>query len=106
MPDGSGSADRRLAEALAQEFLGAAVRIDRHPGLGGLPVVGTIVDETLETFVVREPGRSRLRRIPKNGAEGWILLGERELPLKGASLRVRPEDRTKRLLGRGRWSYQ
>jgi RNase P/RNase MRP subunit p29 len=106
MPDRSERADRRLAEALAQEFLGASVRIDRHPGLGGLPVEGTIVDETLETFLLREPGRTRLRRIPKTGAEGTILLGERELPLRGVALRVRPEDRTKRLLGRGRWSYQ
>ena len=106
MPAGSGRTDRRLAEGLAQEFLGASVRIDRHPGLGRLPVSGTIVDETLETFVVREPGRARLRRIPKTGAEGTILLGEQELPLKGVALRVRPEDRTKRLLGRGRWSYQ
>lgn len=106
MPHAPPPTDRALAEALAGEFLGAAVRIDRHPGLARLPVEGTIVDETLETFVLREPGRARLRRIPKLGAEGTILLGEHSLPLRGMALRVRPEDRTKRLLGAGRWSYR
>ncbi len=94
-----------LAEALAGEFIGATVRIDRHPGLGRLPLEGTIVDESLETFLIRSPGQLRARRIPKAGAEGTILLGERPLPLRGNALRVRPEDRPKRLLGRGRWSY-
>ena len=98
--------DRALHEALASEFLGATVRIERHPGLGRLPVEGTVVDETLETFVVRVPGHARLRRIPKAGAEGTILLGEHTLPLRGGALRVRPEDRTKRVLGTGRWSYR
>ncbi len=98
--------DRHLAEALAGEFLGATLRIERHPGLAGLPVEGVVVDETLETFLLREPGRVRLRRIPKAGAEGTILLGEHTLPLRGGALRVRPEDRTKRLLGPGRWSYR
>ena len=98
--------DRRLAESLAGELLGAVVRIERHPGLARLPLEGTVVDETLGTFVVREAGRARPRRIPKAGAEGTILLGEQALPLKGGALRVRPEDRTKRLLGAGRWSYR
>jgi len=94
-----------LAEALAGELIGATVRIDKHPGLNGVPLEGTIVDESLETFLVRLPGHGRVRRIPKAGAEGTILLGERPLPLRGNALRVRPEDRPKRLLGRGRWSY-
>ena len=94
-----------LAEALSGEWIGATVRIDRHPGLARLPLEGTIVDESLETLLVRVPGRARLRRIPKAGAEGTILLEERPLPLRGNALRVRPEDRPKRLLGRGRWSY-
>lgn len=98
--------DRVLQERLAGEFLGATVRIDRHPGLAKLPVEGTVVDESLETFVLRCPGRARTRRIPKAGAEGTILLGEHALPLKGGALRVRPEDRTKRVLGPGRWSYR
>jgi RNase P/RNase MRP subunit p29 len=94
-----------LAEALAGEFIGATVRIETHPGVAHLPLEGTIVDESLETFLVRLPGRHRVRRIPKSGAVGTILLEERPLPLRGNALRVRPEDRPKRLLGRGRWSY-
>ena len=94
-----------LAETLAGELIGAAVRIDRHPGVAHLPLEGTIVDESLETFLIATPGKRRPRRIPKQGAQGTILLGERPLPLSGNALRVRPEDRPKRLLGRGRWSY-
>ncbi|MCI4360923.1 MAG: ribonuclease P protein subunit [Thermoplasmata archaeon] len=94
-----------LAEALAGEMIGATLRIESHPGLSHLPLEGTIVDESLETFLVRLPGHGRIRRIAKSGAEGTILLDERPLPLRGNALRVRPEDRPKRLLGRGRWSY-
>jgi RNase P/RNase MRP subunit p29 len=101
-----GSEPEASPEALASEFLGAAVRIDRHPGLGRLPVSGTIVDETLGTFLVRTTPTGAVRRIPKSGAVGTVLLGERELPLRGDALRVRPEDRPKRLLGRGRRSFR
>jgi RNase P/RNase MRP subunit p29 len=83
--------------ALRGEILGAAVVIDRAPGIAHLPLHGDIVDETLHTLIVRIPGHARLRRIPKSGLSGTILLGGRELPLRGDTLRVRPEDRTKRL---------
>ena len=46
-----------LAEALAGELIGATVRIESHPGVAQLPLEGTIVDESLETFLVRLPGR-------------------------------------------------
>jgi RNase P/RNase MRP subunit p29 len=87
-------------EALAGELIGAPIEIDRSPNLGRA-VRGTIVDETLSTFSVRVPGRRRALRVPKTGLEGTVLLPAGELPLKGDSLRVRPEDRTKRLLSGG-----
>ncbi len=86
-------------EALAGELIGAAVEL-RAPGVSG-PVAGTVVDESLGTISVRLPGRSRPRRIPKVGLLGTILLEGREIPLSGEVLRVRPEDRTKRLLAGG-----
>ncbi|MGI0132072.1 MAG: ribonuclease P protein subunit [Thermoplasmata archaeon] len=98
--------ERAVADALAGEILGAGVVIDRAPGVVPLPLEGTIVDETLQTLVIRRPGRSRLRRIAKAGLSGTILLGERQLPLKGETLRVRPEDRTKRLCVHGRRSFR
>ena len=104
MSRGSVGTSRDEVEALAGELLGASIRIDRHPGLAGLPFSGTIVDESLSTFLIRGTGHRRARRVPKSGLVGEILLGERQLPLNGDTLRVRPEDRTKRLLGRGRWS--
>ncbi len=90
--------------ALAGELIGAALSLTRHPGVATVPLEGTIVDETLHTFLLRPTGSDRTLRIPKAGAEGTILLGGREIPLRGETLRVRPEDRTKRLLGRGRRS--
>jgi RNase P/RNase MRP subunit p29 len=88
------------AEALAGEILGAPVSFPASPALRR-PVAGTLVDESLSTFTVRIPGRARPVRVPKAGLEGAIVLPAGELPLKCDGLRVRPEDRTKRLLARG-----
>jgi RNase P/RNase MRP subunit p29 len=94
------SLSRVEREALAGELLGAAIAIESAPGLGR-PIRGTLVDETLSTFVVRVPGRARPLRVPKTGLVGTIALPAGELPLRGETLRVRPEDRTKRLLTGG-----
>jgi RNase P/RNase MRP subunit p29 len=96
--------ERRVAPPveLAGEIIGAPVQIDRAPGVVTLPLIGTVVDETLRTVHVRPRGATRARILTKTGLEGTILLGGRELPLRGDQLRVRPEDRTKRLQLRGR----
>ncbi|HTW55091.1 MAG TPA: ribonuclease P protein subunit [Thermoplasmata archaeon] len=91
-----------MPERLAGEILGSPISIDRHPGLARLPLQGTLVDETLETFVIRTGSPERVVRVSKRGASGTVVLDGRPLPLNGDSLRVRPEDRTKRLLGHGR----
>jgi RNase P/RNase MRP subunit p29 len=90
--------DERLA--LAGELIGASVEVPAGPGRPA-PVTGTIVDETLGTLVVRPSGRRRPVRLAKAGLAGTIVVAERELPLRGDLLRVRPEDRTKRLLAGG-----
>ena len=91
--------------ALAGELIGASVDIPPAPGrVRG--VTGTIVDETLGSIVVRPAGGHRTVRLPKAGLTGTILLGDRELPLRGDLLRVRPEDRTKRLLAGGPRRFQ
>ena len=103
MSKGTGTAvelSRTEREALAGEILGASVAIPASSGLQE-PVEGTLVDESLSTFLVRVPGRARPLRVPKTGLEGTIVLGAGELPLRGDILRVRPEDRTKRLLTGG-----
>ena len=94
------SSPRVGADALAGEILGAPVAFPRSAALQR-PVVGTLVDESLSTFSVRVAGRTRPVRVPKAGVEGTIVLPAGELPLRGDDLRVRPEDRTKRLLARG-----
>ncbi|MGP8077454.1 MAG: ribonuclease P protein subunit [Thermoplasmata archaeon] len=88
------------AEALAGEIIGASIVVPASPGLAR-PVAGTIVDESLSTLTVRVPGRRRTLTLPKPGLTGTIILPAGELPLRGDALRVRPEDRTKRLLAGG-----
>ncbi len=101
MPESEPEFTRRELVALAGELIGASLSVRAHPGLARLPLNGTIVDETLHLLIVREPRRRRLVSVPKAGLDGSILLGGREIRLKGDYLRVRPEDRTKRLLSRG-----
>jgi RNase P/RNase MRP subunit p29 len=84
-------------ELLAGEILGASVAFPASASLRA-PVHGTLVDESLSTFTVRLAGSARTVRVPKAGLEGTIALASGELPLRGDALRVRPEDRTKRLL--------
>jgi len=95
-----GQFSRVEREALAGELLGASVAFPASPALRH-PVRGTLVDESLSTFTVRLAGSQRTVRVPKAGLEGTITLPSGELPLRGEALRVRPEDRTKRLLAGG-----
>ena len=92
------------ADALAGEILGAPIEIDHAPGLAQGRLTGVLVDETMQTFVVRPAGSARTVRIAKAGLTGTIFLEGRPAPLNGDTLRVRPEDRTKRLAARGRRS--
>ena len=99
-PHSAPALSRAEREALAGEILGSPVSFPASPALRA-PVAGTLVDESLSTFVVRLAGSSRTVRLAKTGLEGTIALGSGELPLRGETLRVRPEDRTKRLLTGG-----
>ena len=90
-----------LREALAGELIGAGIEVTRAPSLGSRRLEGTIVDETQGMFRVRRRPDDRLIWVPKAGLEGVLLIEDRELPLRGDVLRIRPQDRTKRLLQAG-----
>jgi RNase P/RNase MRP subunit p29 len=94
------SLPRAYREALAGEIIGAAVTVLPSTAVRR-PVQGTVIDESLSMLTIRVPGRDRPVRLPKAGLQGAIVLPSGELPLRGDSLRVRPEDRTKRLLAGG-----
>jgi RNase P/RNase MRP subunit p29 len=101
------SADAELARtpvspALLGEIIGLPVHITVAPGIRPLPLDGVVVDETLHTLLIRRPGASRLRRVPKNGLRAVLVKDGDEVPLVGEMLRVRPEDRTKLLALGGR----
>ena len=89
-------------EDLMGEFTGLRLVITEAPGIQPLPFAGTVLDETLNLFYVRPDGATRARAIPKAGLVGALSTGGREIPLRGDDLRVRPEDRIKRLAPRGR----
>jgi RNase P/RNase MRP subunit p29 len=104
---------RRAAEArersalLMQEFIGGDITINSHPGLDHLPYTGRVVDETQNMLQILPPGKGRARWVPKGGLFGTLRVGSAEIPLRGDALRVRPEDRIKRMAPRGRrarWS--
>jgi RNase P/RNase MRP subunit p29 len=86
--------------ALAGELIGSTIRVPVGPGRAH-EVIGTIVDETLGTLLVRRSAGGRPVRLAKSGLTGTIDRAGHELPLRGDLLRVRPEDRTKRLLAGG-----
>jgi RNase P/RNase MRP subunit p29 len=90
------------APALLGEIIGLPVRITEAPGIRPLPMDGVVADETLHTLLIRRPGASRLRRVPKTGLKGVLVKDGDEVPLLGEILRVRPEDRTKLLALGGR----
>jgi RNase P/RNase MRP subunit p29 len=92
--------------ALLGEIIGLPVHITEAPGLHPLPWDGVIADETLHTLLVRRPGASRLRRVPKTGLRAMLLKDGDEVPLIGEVLRVRPEDRTKLLALGGRRRFR
>jgi RNase P/RNase MRP subunit p29 len=97
----SGSLSRTDRLALAGEILGGSLEVTEAPGVRPLPFDGVLVDESFRMLTIRRVPDGRLIRIAKQGLVGRIDVGGRELPLRGELLRVRPEDRTKRLLGGG-----
>jgi RNase P/RNase MRP subunit p29 len=102
MPDDVSRAPIDDPLALAGELIGAPVTVEVAPGQGRLPLDGVIVDETMQTFRIRSAGQERARQVAKTGLVGTILLGGRSIRLRGDALRVRSEDRTKRLTLAGR----
>jgi RNase P/RNase MRP subunit p29 len=92
--------------ALLGEIIGLPVRITEAPGIQPLPMDGIVADETLHTLLIRRPGATRLRRIPKSGLRAILVKDRDEVPLIGEVLRVRPEDRTKQLALGGRRRFR
>ncbi|MFZ0830533.1 MAG: ribonuclease P protein subunit [Thermoplasmata archaeon] len=92
--------------ALLGEIIGLPVHITEAPGLRSLPWDGVVADETLHTLLIRRPGASRLRRVPKTGLRATLVKDGDEVSLIGEVLRVRPEDRTKLLALGGRRRFR
>ncbi|MCL4324722.1 MAG: ribonuclease P protein subunit [Candidatus Thermoplasmatota archaeon] len=82
------------------EFIGRRLRVTGAPGVGPLPLEGTVVDETLNMFYLSVPGRSGNLGVAKHGLEGFLESSEGETAFIGDAIRVRPEDRIKRYASR------
>ncbi len=82
----------RKQEFFARELIGKKLKVTSSSCKDLQKVVGKIVDETVNTFVVENGGKKRV--IPKNSCvfqiEGHAI--------NGVELIGRPEDRTKKFL--------
>ncbi len=91
---------RRSRRNLAyHELVGLEVMVKEHTceGLKGLS--GKVVDETMNTLVIRGAD-GRLRRVPKEGGVFLFKLDEHHtVEVRGDSIVGRPEDRLKRYGG-------
>lgn len=84
------------------EFIGHPILVTEAPGLASLPLEGTVIDETLNMMYIQPRGATRALALPKSGLVASLSAGGHEIPLRGDDLRVRPEDRIKRMAPRGR----
>ena len=85
------------AKAVARaELIGLPVRVVAAADAGLVGLEGTVVDETLRTFVVRRPD-GRLSRVGKRGAAFEFATAKGPVRIDGAAVEFRPEDRTKKV---------
>jgi len=75
-----------------REFIGLEVEVAAAPDPTMQGLKGTVVDETMNTFVIRGDGKDR--RIPKQGARFRFPGAAGEIV--GDEIRFRPEDRVKK----------
>jgi len=78
---------------LLGEIIGEEVEVRKSPVKGLVGLKGTIVDETLNTLLVKTSlGK---KRIPKKNAE--FFFPQYKAAVKGSMLLFKPEERTKKL---------
>lgn len=80
---------------LQGEFIGLRAKVAKSPNSSYVGILGTIVDETRNTFVIREEEKKRI--VAKNQAVLEITLpSSAVVEIDGRYLVGRPEDRLKR----------
>lgn len=80
------------------ELIGLPIKVVAAHDAGLVGFTGTVVDETLRTFVVRREGGG-LSRIGKVGATFEFATPAGPVRMEGAAIEFRPEDRTKKVRG-------
>lgn len=78
------------------ELIGLPVTVvaSTDPGLVGL--AGSVIDETLRTFVLRTP-EGREMRLGKRESTFEFTTPHGKVPVVGAAVEFRPEERTKKV---------
>jgi RNase P/RNase MRP subunit p29 len=85
------------ARALGRgELIGLRVQVVASTDVGLLGFSGTVVDETLQTFVIERPD-GRESRISKVGNTFEFVTAKGLVRVDGAAIEFRPEDRTKKV---------
>ena len=82
-----------------RELIGGEVRVIEHSDPTFIGLFGTVLDETMNTFLIRSGEGTR--KVPKKGAKFEYMVKEKNevirVELDGDTLIQRPEDRTKKL---------
>ncbi|MEA3558258.1 MAG: ribonuclease P protein subunit [Candidatus Thermoplasmatota archaeon] len=89
----------QVRDLYIRELIGGEVRVLEHSDPAFVGLLGTVLDETMNTFLIRFGEVTR--RVPKKGAKFEYMVKETSdgvwVELDGDMLIYRPEDRTKKL---------
>ncbi|MGM0404756.1 MAG: ribonuclease P component 1 family protein [Thermoplasmatota archaeon] len=78
-----------------QEFIGSDIEIIDAKNDSYKTIEGSVVDETMNTIVVKTPG-NRLKVVPKKGKLFKFKINDYSFELKGNKINNRPEERIKK----------
>ncbi len=87
-----------MKDAIAQEFIGAGVRITESKNRSNIGIKGEIVDETKNMFAVKT--ENGIRKILKAGNVFELQIGKNKIRIMGELLQHRPEERIKTRAGK------
>ena len=79
---------------LQHELIGLKVEVIEDSNSCNTNIKGTIIDETMKTFLIKTNG---MKRVPKKNTVFKFKLNTEAVKVEGNALMSRPEDRIKKL---------
>ena len=78
---------------LQHELIGLKVEVIEVSHSSKLNIKGTIIDETMKTFLIKNNG---IKRVPKKNTVFKFKLNTEAVKVEGNAIMLRPEDRIKK----------